>query len=71
MNTRERRGEDTTKITSSPADVIFVVSSVFSSHEPVASCCGPFFLSGNLGDTNVTMGLRQSSEEEPSVDHHE
>ena len=36
--------------------VMYPVSSVFGSHEPVAWCFAPFFQSGNNGDTNVTFG---------------
>ena len=56
-----------------PSPVDEKVVSVFGSHEPVALCCAPFFESGNHDGTNATLGrdvgLPQSSEGQPSVDH--
>ena len=32
------------------------VVSVFGSHEPIASCCAPFFQLGDHGGTTTTLG---------------
>ena len=70
LNTRERRGQDTTKTTSALRRVMYPISSVFDSHEPLCLMFRAlFFQSGNHDDANVTLALSQSSEGQPNVSH--